>query len=114
MCGRYVITKPVSKTKGIVKSVIGVEDDENYNAHPKQNLPVIKPYTNGKTLESLQWGLTPSWAREKDIKPLINARLETIREKISCVGLNISPLIFPATFVKKLELKSSKIPYRNW
>ena len=44
MCGRYVITKPVSKIKGIVKSVIGIEDDENYNAHPKQNLPVIKPY----------------------------------------------------------------------
>ena len=87
MCGRYVITKPVSKTKGIVKSVIGVEDDENYNAHPKQNLPVIKPYTNGRTLESLQWGLTPSWTKEKDIKPLINARLETVREKVSFKNL---------------------------
>ncbi len=31
-----------------------------------------------------------------------------VREKISCVGLSISPLIFPATFVKKLELKIFK------
>ena len=34
MCGRYVITNPVSKTKKIVKSAIQVEDGENYNAHP--------------------------------------------------------------------------------
>ena len=32
MCGRYVITNPVSKTKKIVKSAIQVEDNENYNA----------------------------------------------------------------------------------
>ena len=32
MCGRYVITNPVSKTKKIVKSAIKVEDIENYNS----------------------------------------------------------------------------------
>ena len=47
MCGRYVITNAVSKTKGIVKAAIKVEDYENYNSHPYQNLPVIKKYTNG-------------------------------------------------------------------
>ena len=83
MCGRYVITNPVSKTKKIVKSAIKVEDIENYNAHPMQNLPVIKKYTNGNTLENLNWGIKPSWSKKKDFKPLINARLETINEKIS-------------------------------
>ncbi len=66
MCGRYVVTKPVFKTEKIVKKTIGVENDDNYNAHPQQKLPVIKQYTNGKTLEGLEWGMTPSWTKEKD------------------------------------------------
>ncbi len=40
-------------------------------------------YKNGNTLENLQWGLVPGWAKEKDFKALINARLETIDEKVS-------------------------------
>ena len=83
MCGRFVITNPVAKTKGIVKTAIKVEDTENYNAHPTQKLPVVKKYTNGNTLELLKWGIVPSWSKQKDFKPLINARLETIDEKIS-------------------------------
>ena len=83
MCGRYVVNNPVSKTSKFVKSAIQVEDIENYNAHPYQKLPVIKKYKNGNTLENLKWGLIPSWAKNKDFKALINARLETIDEKIS-------------------------------
>ena len=83
MCGRFVITNPVAKTKSIVKKAIKVEDIENYNAHPAQNLPVIKKYSNGNTLELLKWGIVPSWSKKKEFKSLINARLETIDEKIS-------------------------------
>ena len=83
MCGRYVVTNAITKTKELVKSIIDVKDTDNFNAHPHQKLPVIKSYTNGKTIESLQWGLTHSWDKEKKIKPLINARLETLKEKIS-------------------------------
>ena len=46
MCGRYVITKPVTKTANIVKTNIKVEDSDNYNAHPPQKLPIIKSYSN--------------------------------------------------------------------
>ncbi|MDA9653591.1 SOS response-associated peptidase [Candidatus Pelagibacter sp.] len=83
MCGRYVVKNPVSKTNKLVKTAIQVEETENYNAHPYQKLPVIKKYKNGNTLESLKWGLVPSWAKDKDFKALINARLETIDEKVS-------------------------------
>ena len=84
MCGRYVITKSVTKTVGLVKSNIKVEDKDNYNAHPTQKLPIIKSYTNGKALENCDWGLVPSWAEgKKDFRPLINARLETLMEKVS-------------------------------
>jgi putative SOS response-associated peptidase YedK len=88
MCGRYVVTKPVTKTADLVKTTIKVEDRDNYNAHPTQKLPIIKSYTNGKTLESCVWGLVPSWASDKkDFRPLINARLETLMEKISFKNL---------------------------
>jgi putative SOS response-associated peptidase YedK len=84
MCGRYVITKPVTKTIDLVKTNIKVEDKDNYNAHPAQKLPIIKSYTNGKALENYDWGLVPSWAKnKKDFRPLINARLETLMEKVS-------------------------------
>ena len=83
MCGRYVVKNPVTKTSSLVKSAIQVEDTENYNAHPYQKLPVIKKYKNGNTLEALKWGMVPSWAKNKEFKALINARLETIDEKVS-------------------------------
>ena len=83
MCGRYVVTNAVTKTKNIVKTAINVQDSDNYNAHPYQNLPVVKKYKNGNTVENLKWGIIPSWAKQKDFKALINARLETIDEKIS-------------------------------
>ena len=51
MCGRYVVTNAVAKTIEIVKSAIAVDDTDNYNAHPQQKLPVIKSYTNGKTID---------------------------------------------------------------
>ena len=51
MCGRYVVKNPITKTNKLVKSAIQVEDNENYNAHPYQKLPVIKKYKNGNTLE---------------------------------------------------------------
>ena len=83
MCGRYVITKAKEKTSFLVKSTTNVKDEENFNAHPSQSLPIIKSYSNGKTLELLKWGIVPSWAKQKNFRPLINARLETIDEKIS-------------------------------
>jgi putative SOS response-associated peptidase YedK len=78
MCGRYVVTKPVTKTAGLVKTNIKVEDRDNYNVHPTQKLPIIKSYTNGMALENCNWA-----EGKKDFRPLINARLETLMEKVS-------------------------------
>ena len=113
MCGRFVVTNVVAKTIKIVKLVIAVNDTDNYNAHPQQKLPVIKSYTNGKTLESLQWGLTPSWIKEREIKPLINARLETLNEKISFKNLikNNKCLVVADGYYEWKREKISKQPY---
>ena len=113
MCGRYVITNPVSKTEKIVKKAIGIENEDNYNAHPQQKLPVIKQYVNGKTLEGLNWGLTPSWAKEKNIRPLINARLETLGEKISFKNLikNYRCLVVADGYYEWKREKNIKTPH---
>ena len=113
MCGRYVVTNPVSKTKSLVKTAIKVEDIENYNAHPYQGLPVIKKYTNGNALENLKWGLVPSWSKKKEFKPLINARLETIDEKVSfkkLIQLTRCVAVADGFYEWKREEKN-KIPY---
>jgi|TARA_B100001093_G_scaffold509139_1_gene572612 putative SOS response-associated peptidase YedK len=88
MCGRYVVTRPVSKTINIVKKNIKVEEINNYNAHPTQKLPIIKSYSNGKTLELCEFGLVASWQKKLDsFSPIINARKETLMEKVTFKNL---------------------------
>ncbi len=113
MCGRYSVTYPVSKTNKIVKSAIYVEDIENYNAHPYQKLPVIKKYKNGNTLENLKWGLVPTWAKDKDFKALINARLETIDEKVSFKKLikDFRCVAVADGFYEWKRMENEKIPH---
>ena len=113
MCGRYVVTNPVSKTEKLVKTAIQVQDIENYNAHPGQKLPVIKKYKNGNTLENLKWGVIPSWAKDKDFKALTNARLETIDEKISFKKLikNFRCVAIADGFYEWKRDDSKKIPF---
>ena len=113
MCGRYVVTNPVSKTNKIVKSAIQVEDIDNYNAHPLKKLPVIKKYKNGNTLENLRWGILPGWAKKNDFKPIINARLETIHEKITfknLIKLHRCVAVADGFYEWKRE-ENNKIPY---
>ena len=114
MCGRYVVTKPVTKTAGLVKTNIKVEDKDNYNAHPTQKLPIIKSYTNGKTIEQYNWGIVPSWAQDKkDFRPLINARLETLMEKISFKNLIQTSrcIVIADGYYEWKREKNEKIPY---
>ena len=40
-----------------------------------------------ETLENVKWGIIPKWAKDKNFKSLINARLETIDEKITFKNL---------------------------
>lgn len=118
MCGRYVITGPIERTKKIVKKTINIKDIQNYNAHPSQKLPVIKSYLNGKTLELLEWGIIPTWAKKKEFRALINARIETINEKVSFKRLiKLHRCIVVADgFYEWKRQNSSKYPfyiYRN-
>lgn len=114
MCGRYKITKPITKTIDIVKTNIKVEDSENFNAHPSQHLPIIKSYTNGKALELYQWGLIPNWSKKLEkFSPLINARKETLTEKITFKNLiqNSRCLVIADGYFEWKREKKIKLPY---
>ena len=114
MCGRYKITKPVTKSIDLVKTNIKVENTDNYNAHPTQKLPVIKSYTNGKALELCEWGLVPTWSKKRDkFSPLINAREETLMEKVTFKNLiQISRCLVPADGYYEWKREDKiKVPY---
>src|ERR671921_147091 len=86
MCGR--ITQYSSPEKLGLQIVNGLEDREprfgnsppRYNGSPSQELLVIRrdAETRENSLDLLQWGLIPSWAKEKPKPPPINARAETV------------------------------------
>ena len=64
-------------------------------------------------MENLTWGIVPSWSKKKDFKPLINARLETINEKISfkkLIQLKRCVAVADGFYEWKREEKN-KIPY---
>jgi len=114
MCGRYKICKPVSKTIDLVKTNIKVEDTDNYNAHPSQKLPIIKSYTNGKALELYEWGLVPGWSKKiEKFSPLINARKETLMEKVTFKNLIQTSrcVVMADGYYEWAREEKSKVPY---
>ena len=114
MCGRYKISKPASKTAGIVKTNIKVEDTDNWNAHPSQKLPVIRSYTNGKALELCEFGYVPSWSKKiEKFSPLINARKETLMEKVTFKNLIQTSrcLVLADGYYEWKREDKNKIPY---
>ena len=114
MCGRYKITKPATKTIGIIKTSIKVEDSDNYNAHPKQKLPIVRSYTNGKALELYEWGLVPAWSKKlENFSPLINARKETLTEKVTFKNLIQTSrcLVIADGYYEWKREEKNKIPY---
>jgi len=114
MCGRYKICKPVSKTVDLVKTNIKVEDTDNYNAHPSQKLPIIRAYTNGKALELCEFGYVPGWSKKiEKFSPLINARKETLMEKVTFKNLIQTSrcLVLADGYYEWKREEKSKIPY---
>lgn len=78
MCGRYslfVPPKQLGERFGVDVSVY----EPRYNAAPSQSLPVITDEHTG-SLQTMEWGLVPSWVDSKSDGGHINARAETLTE----------------------------------
>lgn len=82
MCGRYQTTKAAQE----IERIFDVKLDkkiykQNYNAAPTQNLPIVAN-NNPDEVQFYKWGLIPSWAKDDKLSySMINARIETLREK---------------------------------
>jgi putative SOS response-associated peptidase YedK len=85
MCGRYTM----HHTPGQLEMRFGITQaratpTERYNIAPVQAVPVVLENDGARFLESFQWGLVPSWAKDPGIgNKMINARAETLLEKPS-------------------------------
>src|SRR5690348_8622923 len=84
MCGRFTLT--VSLEKLCERFKVAPPDKvlfplPKYNVVPTQMMPVITNEDDRK-LKYFRWGLLPPWAQDKNEgAKMINARLETIKEK---------------------------------
>lgn len=89
MCGRFTLSKP-KKIKAKELKVPQADVDllsPRYNIAPSNNIAVIRNEKE-RRIESLRWGLIPSWSKDETIGArMINARAETLSEKPSFKGL---------------------------
>ena len=80
-----------------------------YNAAPGQDLPIIIKNRIGPA----RWGFVPDWAGDNDIKPQINARLETVQNKpMFAEAVHKRRCLVPASgFYEWAKSDSGKQPY---
>ena len=90
MCARYALFGPFSPgnlVPGFVEHVVNpLAGFAHYNIAPSLVNPVVVAGGGGPGpgLESMRWGLLPSWAKDEKIgTSMINARIETVAEKPS-------------------------------
>jgi putative SOS response-associated peptidase YedK len=87
MCGRFALKTPPKILGLILQAEISnnLETFEpRFNIAPSSSVPVILFQNSKKVMESLKWGLIPSWAKDPSIGfKLANARAETVTEKPS-------------------------------
>jgi len=83
MCGRYTLTASPEAIQQAFDLTSVPPLTARYNIAPTQPVPIITSEQRD-TLTIVQWGLIPSWSKDRSIASnLINARAETIDEKAS-------------------------------
>jgi putative SOS response-associated peptidase YedK len=115
MCGRYSLNKSKIQLEERFQAEILGDFKPRYNIAPTQLLPVITS-DSPKGFSFFYWGITPDFAKNKPVsQKLINAKAETINEKISFkASFEKRRCLIPADGFyewKKLG-KKTKVPYR--
>ena len=111
MCGRFVLTS--SKEKIISSFEVDNSMDilnPRYNIYPTEKIPVILKKNGSNFLEIMQWGLFRFGVNRS--RPLINARVETIKQKPSFQKILKNRCLVPANgFYEWKKEKTKKQPY---
>jgi putative SOS response-associated peptidase YedK len=115
MCGRYSLSKSKIELEERYQAELLVDFKPRYNIAPTQLLPVITA-DSPKGFSFFYWGITPDFGQNKPVsQKLINARSETVQEKISFKSsFQKRRCIIPTDgfFEWKKLGKKTKIPYR--
>ena len=114
MCGRYTArlgNEAMSGFFGINKADVFLTP--RFNIAPTQIAPVVLAAEGLRQFLPMRWGLTPTWAtKEKSPPALINARGETLDEKVSFKGLLEQRCLVPADgYYEWLAIEGKKVPY---
>jgi putative SOS response-associated peptidase YedK len=117
MCGRYQLALPGRTLANLLDAqlaAVGVQP--TWNAAPTQVLPILGLTGDGsRVLQGAEWGLVPAWARlpGRDLRPLINARSETVVEKPAFrSAVRKGRILVPATgFYEWKGPKGAKVPH---
>ncbi len=87
MCGRFALTTPPEALASLVGFSAPVNYPPRYNIAPSQPVTIIRA-TPQAEMATTAWGLVPPWRKpeqvaDKSARPQINARAETVAEKLS-------------------------------
>jgi putative SOS response-associated peptidase YedK len=115
MCGRYTLSTPIEALEQRFRAALSSEAlTPTYNAAPSQALPVICNI-HPQEITVSAWGFVPEWADGRaDVKPLINARAETVATKPTFRQAFRSKrcLVLTNGFYEWKRAGKSKIPHR--
>jgi putative SOS response-associated peptidase YedK len=115
MCGRYTLSTPIEALEQRFHARLPYDVlAPTYNAAPSQVLPVIFN-THPQEITRSAWGFIPEWADGRaDVKPLINARAETVATKPTFRQAFRSKrcLILTDGFYEWKRAGKSKVPHR--
>ena len=113
MCGRYVLD-PTDKFYNRFQIENRLDElGPRYNIAPTQIVPVVISKSPNRVM-LMKWGLIPHWAKDPKIGyKMINARIETLKEKPSFRDALINRrCIIPASgFYEWKETKDGNSPY---
>jgi hypothetical protein len=117
MCGRFTLKATPEALKQLFSSLFdGLELQPQFNVAPSQQTLAVRlrPGTTDLEAVRLRWGLIPSWAKDPKIGyRLINARLDTVREKPSFRSAykHRHCLILADGFYEWKKIGAKKTPY---
>ncbi|CAG9622002.1 SOS response-associated peptidase [Sutcliffiella rhizosphaerae] len=117
MCGRFSLTTELHKLEErfFLENAHSMDYQISFNVAPGQHVLGIVEGNQRNRAGYLQWGLVPSFAKDKKIGyKMINARAETLHEKVSFRRLlERRRCLIPADgFYEWKKINGEKIPVR--
>ncbi len=82
MCGRFTLHLDTGQLQlAFPIDEVKTEAQPRYNIAPSTPVATVVQREGKNALDRMEWGFLPDWAKEREMKPMINARAEGIAAK---------------------------------